>query len=96
MNTKDGGPAFPGQQQETQNGEWNQSFSPGMTLRDWFAGQVLASALNAGYSEHPALTAKTAYELADAMFVAREKPLRGEGSEDWQIAGRHANLEGER
>jgi hypothetical protein len=60
-----GGPAFP-----TQTG------SSGMTLRDWFAGQVLR-----GFISDPDVRlndesipqiAKTCYEMADAMLEARE------------------------
>ncbi len=41
MTMKDnGGPAFPCQQAETQDGCWNQTFDSGMSLRDWFAGQA--------------------------------------------------------
>ncbi len=40
MSTKDGGPAFPCEQSETQNGQWNQSFEPGMTLLDYFAAHA--------------------------------------------------------
>ena len=46
---------------------------PGMSLRDWFAGQALA-----GFSANPqwlddswAETAEAAYEQADAMIRAR-------------------------
>jgi hypothetical protein len=58
---KDGGQAFP-----RGNGCW----SYGMTLRDWFAGQALASA---GSSSLDAVRiAKACYERADAMIAARE------------------------
>lgn len=33
----DGGPAFPGQQGHLPDGTWNQTFDPGMSLRDCFA-----------------------------------------------------------
>jgi hypothetical protein len=54
---------------------------PGMTLRDWFAGQALAGWL-ASYgdtSPHPAGTnrqatvAKLSYRMADAMLAERAK-----------------------
>ena len=41
MNKPDGGPAFPCEQHETLNREWNQSFEPGMSLRDYFAAAAL-------------------------------------------------------
>ena len=43
--TNDGGPAFPfGQVSELTGQPINGFFSPGMTLRDWFAGQFQISA----------------------------------------------------
>jgi hypothetical protein len=44
---------------------------PGMTLRDWFAGQALMGFLAAG--ECGSGWADDAYEMADAMLKAREK-----------------------
>jgi hypothetical protein len=74
----DGGPAFPHDIQELGNA--HRTAQPGMTLRDWFAGQALAGWL-ASYGEsacHPvsdgaqADSAAHAYEMADAMIAARE------------------------
>lgn len=68
-----GGPAFPA--------DWNFSSGaaqcPGMTLRDWFAGQVLIGLCQADMSEEeftvsPHLLARTAYAQADAMIAARK------------------------
>ena len=64
MSINDGGPAFliaeiPGILQG----------HPGMTLRDWFAGQVLAAACS---EEGPETAAILAYEYADAMLTLRE------------------------
>ena len=61
----DGGPAFP----ETSDVRWN-----GMTLRDYFAGQVIAGLASSDRfmdttNEH---TAKIAYDQADAMIAQRE------------------------
>jgi len=61
-----GGPAFP-----TVAGQV--VYSNGMTLRDWFAGQVIAGVK--GW--HPAdrkgkSAAVIAYEIADAMVEARQ------------------------
>jgi len=61
-----GGPAFP-------RGEIQSA--PGMTLRDYFAGQALAS-INLGIGvtdEFYSRTAKHCYALADAMLKAREQ-----------------------
>ena len=71
--TNNGGPAFP----------ISDTFHPdytGMSLRDWFAGQVITKA----YQEmkesdfcdykgsHMRVAAKIAYQLADAMLAARK------------------------
>jgi hypothetical protein len=63
-----GGPAFP--QLEPNSAYFN---ATGMTLRDYFAGQVIASVK--GW--HPAdrqgkSSAQIAYEIADAMLEARK------------------------
>ena len=66
---KDGGAAFP-----IPNDERPGSYpaEPGMSLRDWFAGQVLASAgalpMGGRDCQH---RAKLAYAQADAMLAAR-------------------------
>jgi hypothetical protein len=66
----DGGPAFP----SVGEGFGNPSYSaPGMTLRDWFAGQALAGALADPTCDlSPIELAKKIYEFADAMLAARE------------------------
>ena len=63
-----GGPAFPNPALA------DERFSPpydmsGMTLRDYFAGQVLQQICVQAYH---ADAAKDAYEYADAMIAARE------------------------
>lgn len=55
--------------------------SPGMSLRDWFAGQALAGLMaNASmpfapdYAEcEPQQIAESSYDIADAMLAARQK-----------------------
>lgn len=75
---KDGGPAYP---QRVHSG-MTYTDHPGMTLRDWFAGQAMASlilvpATAAIARQDGNLPSKTlalaAYEAADAMLAAREK-----------------------
>ena len=70
MPKNDGGPAFPALNPTTN------LLHDGMSLRDWFAGQILASmiantALSSKYTEQ--LVAAGAYFLADAMLAEREK-----------------------
>jgi hypothetical protein len=44
---------------------------PGMTLRDWFAGQALQGLLASTKTSDGLAIAKDAYILADAMLRAR-------------------------
>jgi hypothetical protein len=68
MSTRnDGGPAFP----SGENGIY--AMRSGMTLRDWFAGQVLAGLLADGDFHSADGAAACAYEYADAMLAERDK-----------------------
>jgi len=60
-----GGPAFPISDPVLQNG---------MSLRDWFAGQVLASQID---DDADADLARRCYAIADALLAERQK-ARGE------------------
>ena len=66
---KDGGSAFPVY-------AWQGAVDPGMTLRDWFAGQALTGMIQDGYQQCGedwiGYMAKDAYKIADAMLVERE------------------------
>lgn len=50
--------------------------SPGMTLRDWFAGQAMAGAAYNFANGQADAAAEKAYRFADAMLAARERPGR--------------------
>lgn len=73
---KDGGPAFPLiVPLKFKNGvPVENNVYPGLSLRDWFAGQALA-----GFLAHPEDTcdpeksATWAYTIADAMLAARDE-----------------------
>ena len=75
----DGGPAFPcgpsGMSISYDDGRTEHQYpgSPGMSLRDWFAGKALEG--QAHRFDHPhnhrELLAKDCYEIADAMLRAR-------------------------
>lgn len=76
MSKDTGGPAFPSEQHETQNGEWNQSYAQGMTMRDYFAAKAMVSILDqkdAHDGRECESAAWMAYRMADAMLREREK-----------------------
>jgi hypothetical protein len=62
----DGGPAFPVVNPGTYA-------SPGMTMRDWFAGQALCGIMSGSSRTNFEMVSKEAYKLADAMLNHREK-----------------------
>ena len=65
---KDGGPAFPVETTAT-------PYAPGMSLRDWFAGQALAGCGRQWYDNtngDDATVSRFCYEAADAMLASRE------------------------
>lgn len=84
----DGGPAFPiaGQHYISVDGTplnphdghgWLVSPSPGLSLRDWFAGQVCAATFSypVGFvdAEKAGRIAAQSYVVADAMLEARKR-----------------------
>ena len=76
---KNGGQAFPVFESERTGTDYGLT-DPGMTLRDWFAGQALAGLLADGryaYEGEPIVTDKgfaiAAFDIADAMLAERER-----------------------
>ena len=76
----DGGPAYPHEADYVMGDkpsdpyQFKVDFHPGMSLRDYFAGQALANSwtcLEKG--DQPEEIAKDAYKIADAMLAEREK-----------------------
>ena len=67
----DGGPAFPPTLRP--NNGCNYVELGGMTLRDWFAGQALATLSNVSTRDQVKAVANMAYALADALLAARAK-----------------------
>jgi hypothetical protein len=65
----DGGPAFPRPMVGSDVVGLVDAGAQGMSLRDWFAGQVLASE---AIEAPPERAARNAYAYADAMLAARE------------------------
>ena len=72
---KDGGSAFP-----SIHSEWlgnGYSNIPGMTLRDYFAGQALSTLIGLEVLkwtvDEAEKTARFSYEIADAMIAQRQK-----------------------
>lgn len=83
MMSKDGGPAFPSLQPiYAMNMGLGPQPATGMSLRDWFAGQVLTTLVGYKPAHELCVQAKAdtapymaqmAYEFADAMLAEREK-----------------------
>jgi hypothetical protein len=78
----DGGPVFPELKsflqrdhigRESDRFTYDAKVTPGMSLRDWFAGQVLPT-LAVRLKEKDA--SRAAYKYADAMLAARTTPHR--------------------
>ena len=70
----DGGPAFPRSPViDPVDCSVQHKGNPGMTLRDWFAGQALVGLIAEPktVAEPPHRIAKAAYLVADAMLKAR-------------------------
>ena len=75
MTKNDGGFAFPRPVTECNTGH------PGMTLRDWFAGQAMAAAYAGCVGARPdegqtwaEMVSRECYEISDAMLAARRGP----------------------
>ena len=66
-----GGPAFP-HFKFAENGKVEICPQGGMTLRDYFAGQVLAGYATAKFGLSEKTIATYSYMMADAMLAARE------------------------
>ena len=76
-NTKDGDPRRPegGAAFPHVAADGHHDYRPGMSLRDWFAGQVVASAASIyGFNDAGALElSRHAYRVADAMIRERNR-----------------------
>jgi hypothetical protein len=71
VNPNDGGPAFPTIAMR-RSGEMDADVVvDGLTIRDWFAGQALATTVTRCVGMTDA--AKTSYLIADAMLAERAK-----------------------
>ena len=77
MNTPidDGGPAFPCPDDYAQDGRpiYGPRNIQGMSIRDWFAGQALASYADWGNAAPCDDVAAECYLMADAMLAERQK-----------------------
>ena len=70
----DGGPAFPCIVQVEDNSGSHYEEHYGLTMRDWFAGQVLVGILSGDQRFFsPSELATISYWAADAMLAARNK-----------------------
>ena len=69
MKIDDGGPAFP-----CEGGEMSSLHAhPGMTLRQWFAGQAVVALLNRSGGWDAKTLAEDAFCIADAMIAHERK-----------------------
>lgn len=68
----DGGPAFPEAFWPTPQSD-APDYRPGMSLRDWFAGQALAGLLAFEGTSPGNTTAHIAWAIADDMLAERAK-----------------------
>ncbi len=76
MSKKDGGPAFPREDYQTDDAPGQR----GMSLRDYFAAQALPAALQQAFSMQdmprhniPSFAADCSYDIADAMIAASKR-----------------------
>ena len=78
---QDGGAAFPTKHEALDPRATGWTMEPGMTLRDYFAGQAIVAifssprtinAINKIDQDFAVSTALGAYDIADAMLAARE------------------------
>lgn len=70
----DGGAAFPEARVAGEHGDYWTEHTPGMTLRDYFAGQALiATYMNGFGGPSDQNRAILCYQMADAMLAARKK-----------------------
>ena len=67
----DGGQAFPGEQGTCPDGTWNQTWEPGMSLRDWFAGMAITAFLSSGEMQN-----QLAIAVADGCTEKPEEDRR--------------------
>ena len=63
--------AFPVSHYVNSDGETFMSEPTGMTLRDWFAGQTICGLVTDWTSQSPQSLASVAYQMADALLIAR-------------------------
>lgn len=69
----DGGPAFPMIGWKSPDGMLAMPNEPGMSLRDWFAGQAMKGLIAHPSSEGSVtIVAQWAYDYADAMLAVRK------------------------
>lgn len=83
MSARDGGPAFPVLRETMVGGEFNDrtlyDVSPGLSLRQWYAGQAVAGA--AALRLHPHHIAKEALKIADALLESERAEAERENQQ---------------
>ena len=66
----EGGPAFLSEQSETQEGTWNQTYEPGMSLRDWFAGMAMQAILASNDGRRVIAEIAPEHQIKETVFLA--------------------------
>lgn len=75
-NVNDGGPAYPRTQWTGSQMNSSHRDVPGMSLRDWFAGQAMIAIMSQKETGEPVLFSNLAlesYSISDAMLKERNK-----------------------
>lgn len=76
-----GGPAFPGEQGHIPDGTWNQTWNPGLTVRQYYAAAALT-----GILANPAAIGKfTKEEIVFGSFGWADALLNHEGKERGEL-----------
>lgn len=73
MATNDGGPVHPSLSHAACIPSEGCRVSPGLSIRDWFAGQALAGLTARSVNLSESDLSEVVYDIADAMLAARAK-----------------------
>ena len=73
-------PAFTNEQHQNQDGTWNQTFEPGMSLLEYYAGEAMKAIIIGNHADECVIStkgavgmSKDAFNVAEAMVKEAEK-----------------------